>query len=172
MCTFYSPPNKRRNARLADYFLGALQMLSVKYPDADIIMGADKNKMDITPILSCGLRLRQVVNKSTRQGSIIDILIMNLSKFYNSPINAPPLNPDDPNTAKPSDHSVPIAIPHTDRHNPPARSYTYHTYRPLPMSNLQKFSQWIAAEERGPVMDLKLTPTEQATMFEQICKKI
>ena len=145
-------------------------MLSTKYPDAGIIMGADKNKMDITPILNCGLRLKQTVNKFTRQDKIIDILIMNLSKFYNSPIVAPPLNPDDPSKAKPSDHSVPVAIPHTDRYNPPVRNYTYHTYRPLPLSSLQKFSQWITAEEWGPVMDSSLSPTEQTEIFEKILK--
>ena len=122
-CSLYSPPNNGRNTRLADYLVGALQMLSTKYPDAGIIMGADKNKMDITPILNCGLRLKQTVNKFTRQDKIIDILIMNLSKFYNSPIVAPPLNPDDPSKAKPSDHSVPVAIPHTDRCNPPGHCH-------------------------------------------------
>ena len=96
---------------------------------------------------------------------------MNLSKFYNSPIIAPPLNPDDPSKAKPSDHSVPVAIPHTDRNNPPARTYTYHTYRPLPMSSLQKFSQWIASEEWGAIKDSKLSATEQSSIFEKILQE-
>ena len=170
-CSFYSPPNNGRNTRLADYLVGALQMLSTKYPDAGIIMGADKNKMDISPILNCGLRLRQEVNENTRQGSILDILIMNLSRFYNSPIIAPPLNPDDPTKAKPSDHSVPIAIPHTDRHNPPSRNYTFHTVRPLPLSGLNKFSQWISAEEWGGIRDVKLSSTEQAAQFEKMLQE-
>ena len=167
-CSFYSPPNNGRNTRLADYLVGALQMLITKYPDAGIIMGADRNKMDISPILNCGLRLRQEVNRNTRHGSILDILIMNLSRFYNSPIIAPPLNPDDPTKAKPSDHSVPIAIPHTDRHNPPKRNYTFHTVRPLPLSGLNKFSQWISAEEWGGMEDNRLSSTEQAALFEKI----
>ena len=146
VCTFYSPPKTRKNTKLADYLVGTLQMLSCKYPNCAIIMGSDRNRMDITPILNCGLRLKQINSLSSRQGAILDILIMNLSKFYNSPLIAPPLLPDDPTKAKPSDHSVPIAYPHTDRHNPPARSYTYHTYRPLPNSRLEKFSQLLAVE--------------------------
>ena len=77
-CTFYSPPNNGRNTRLADYLVGSLQMLSSKYPDAGIIMGADRNKMDIKPILSCGLRLKQTNNRFTRQGKVHDILIIHL----------------------------------------------------------------------------------------------
>ena len=170
VCTFYSPPKTRKNTRLADYLVGALQMLSCKYPNCGIIMGADRNQMDITPILNCGLRLKQINFKATRQGAILDILIMNLSQFYNSPIIAPPLLPDDPAKGKPSDHSVPIAIPHTDRHNPPARSFTYHTVRPLPNSKLHKFSQWLGVEQWGALNDPKLNPTEQALLFEKILK--
>ena len=165
VCSFYSPPNNGRNTRLADYMVSTLHMLSTKYPDAGIILGGDKNKMDLSPILSCGLRLRQEVNKSTRQGAILDVLIMNLSKFYNSPVIVPPLSPDDPSTAKPSDHFVPISIPHTDHCNPPARNYTYHTVRPIPQSGLLGLSQWLAGEEWTDITNCKLSPTEQVEIF-------
>ena len=107
-CSFYSPPNKRSNSKMADHLLSTLHMLNAKYPDSGIILGADKNKMDIRPILNCGLKLRQVVDKNTRQNSILSIIIMNTFKYYNSPIIAPPIKPDDPNNGKPSDHSVPV----------------------------------------------------------------
>jgi hypothetical protein len=48
-------------------------MLSTKYPDCPIILCGDKNKMDITPILNCGLRLKQINVKPTRKGAILDI---------------------------------------------------------------------------------------------------
>ena len=70
VCSFYSPPNKRRNSKTADHLVSTLHMLNAKYPDSGIILGADINKMDIRPILNCGLKLRQVVDKNTRQGSI------------------------------------------------------------------------------------------------------
>ena len=97
VCAFYSPPKSRRNSKLADHIVGTLQMLVTKYPECGIILGADKNTMDIRPILNCGLRLRQEVTQPTRQGKIIDVIIMNLGKFYNLPIIAPPIGPDDPN---------------------------------------------------------------------------
>ena len=66
VCSFYSPPNKKRNTKMADHIVTTLQMLSSKYPECGLILGADKNEMDIRPILNCGLRLRQVVGPSTR----------------------------------------------------------------------------------------------------------
>jgi hypothetical protein len=59
-------------------------MLSTSYPNAPIIMGADKNSMDIKPLLNCGLRLKQVT---------LDILITNILQYFNSPILISPLSP-------------------------------------------------------------------------------
>ena len=61
VCCFYSPPNSRKNSKLVDHLVGTLHLLSTKYPDCGIIMGADKNSMNIGPLLTCGLRLRQLV---------------------------------------------------------------------------------------------------------------
>ena len=108
ICSFYSPPNKRRNSKMADHIVSTLQSLVTKYPDSGIIIGADKNHMDIRPVLNCGLRLKQCTDKPSRQGAILDIIIMNLYSYYNSPILAPPVQPDDPTKGKPSDHCVHI----------------------------------------------------------------
>ena len=115
VCCFYSPPNSRKNSKLVDHLVGTLHSLSTEYPDCGIIMGADKNSMNIAPLLNCGLRLKQLVDQPTINGKILDVLITNLSRFYNSPIIAPPIDPDDPENAKPSNHSVPVSLPHTDR---------------------------------------------------------
>jgi hypothetical protein len=97
--------------------------------------------------VNCGLRLKQINVKPTRKGAILDVIMMNIFQHYNLPIIAPPLNPDNPDDGKPSDHSVPIAIPHTDRHNPPVRNYRTHQYRPLPVSSVHKFGQWMVGQQ-------------------------
>ena len=112
-----------------------------------IIMEADKNYMDIRPLLNCGLRLRQVVDKPTRQGKILDIILMNTSAYYKTPVIVPPIQPDDPTKGKPSDHSVPVCVPHRDRHTPPARNYRLVTYIPLPESSVRKFGVWLVKEK-------------------------
>ena len=170
VCSFYSPPNKRRNSKMADHIVGTLQMLAAKHPGSAIILGADKNDMDIRPILNCGLRLRQCVDKPTRQGVILDIIIMNTFPFYNTPIIVPPIQPDDPRKGKPSDHSVPVCAPHTDRYQPPSRNYRTVTYRPLPESSLRKFGEWIVTEGWEGV-EGDLPPSQQTEIFESIIQE-
>ena len=131
VCSFYSPPSRRANSRMADHLVTTLHMLNTKYPESGIILGGDKNKMDLKPILNCGLKLKQVVDKITRQGSILSVIIMNTFQYYNSPIIAPPINPDDPKKAKPSDHSTPVCTPHTDRYTRPVRNYRLQRHRSL-----------------------------------------
>ena len=129
ICSFYSPPNKQRNSKMADHLVSTLQMLAAKYPESGIIIGGDKNHMNISPVLSCGLRLKQCNDKATRQGKFLDVIIMNLYPYYNSPTLAPPILPDNPDKGKPSDHWVPVYTPHTDRYKPPSRTYKINKSR-------------------------------------------
>ena len=152
---------------MADHIVTTLQMLSSKYPECGLILGADKNDMDIRPILNCGLRLRQVVDKGTRNGVILDIIIMNLSGLYNSPIISPPIQPDNPNKGKPSDHSVPVCTPHTDRYTPAMRNYRTIKYRPLPESSVRQFGEWIVMEDWDNIKD-NMSSTQMSVVFEQL----
>ena len=47
-CSFYSPPDKKKNSKMADHIVTTLHMLYSKYPDSAIILGADKNDMNIS----------------------------------------------------------------------------------------------------------------------------
>ena len=152
---------------MADHIVTTLQMLSSKYPDCGLILGADKNYMDIGPILRCGLRLRQVVDQSTRQGAILDIIIMNLWSHYKSPVIVPPIQPEDPTKAKPIDHSVPVCVPHIDRHCPPRQNYRTIKYRPLPDSSVSKFGEWLVRENWDNLSE-KMTSSEQVSHFEEL----
>ena len=144
--SFYSPPKSRKNSKLTDHLLTTLQMLKTTYPDCPMILGADKNSMNIQPILNCGLKLKQLVDLPTRQGKILSILLMNTPQFYNSPVIIPPVPCDDPTSGSPSDHSVPVSYPHTDRYNPPSRRYKTVHCRPLPKKSLNNFGSWITSE--------------------------
>ena len=95
---------------------------------------------------------------------------MNTFKYYNSPIIAPPIKPDDPDSGKPSDHSVPVCIPHTDRYSRPVRTYRLQKYRPLPDSSLAMFGDWIMGEEWDSISE-SLSPTEQVAKFEEVTQE-
>ena len=169
VCSFYSPPKCQRNSKMADHLVGTLHMLNTNYPDSGIIMGADINSMDIRPILNCGLRLKNIVDQPTINGRIYDVIITNLNMFYNCPIITPPLQPDDPASAKPSDHHIPVSYPHTDHHNPPQRRWRIHTYRPLPDSRIRKFGNWITGEE-WELLSSDLPASELTLQFEKILR--
>ena len=82
-------------------------------------------------------------------------------------INIPPVPCDNPDDGVPSDHWVPVCYPHTDRYNPPLRSFRTVTYRPLPEENVCKFGQWITAETFKCIDD-KLSPSEHAEQLQQL----
>ena len=167
LCSFYSPPNSKKNTKLTDHIITTLQLLSTQYPDSPMILGADRNSMNISPILNCGLKMKQCVGSPTRGNKIHDIIIMNCAELYKSPIIVPPVPCDIPSAGVPSDHSVPVCYPHTDRHTRPARQYRTVTHRPLPDAAVNKFGQWITAETWDMISD-KITSTEQAQQLQNI----
>ena len=125
--------------------------------------------MDISPLLKCGLKLRQIVDKKTRKNSIIDVLIMNLASYYKSPIIASPIDPDNPLKAEPSDHSVPVCYPHLSRHDRPLRNRKIIKFRPLPESNIIQFGQWIVNESWSGI-DKSQSTSQQAHSLEHTLK--
>ena len=165
MPIFYSSPDKLKNTQLADYLVSSLHLLASKYPESALILGADRNSMDISPILNCGLKLRQMFESNMRGQKILDILIINTGKYCNSAIIAPPIQPDDPKIGKPNDHSVPICNPRINCHNPPIRIYRIMKYSP--QSSLQKFGEWITSHSWYIMHDVN-NPTELVSLFENI----
>ena len=89
VCSFYSPPNSRKNLKLTDHIVTTLQMLKTKFPGSPMLLGSDKNSMDIRPLLNSGLRLRQVVDLPTRQGKILSIILNECPTFIQFPSHNP-----------------------------------------------------------------------------------
>ena len=166
VCSFYSPPKSRKNMKLTDHLVTTLQILKTKYPDAPMILGADKNSMNIEPLLKCGLKLKQVVDLPTRQGKTLSIILMNTPQFYNSPVIIPPVPCDDPSRGGvPSDHSVPVSYPHTDRNKPPLRRYRTVQCRPLPEAGINKFGSWMTSDPFKSV-NIHFDPSEHSRILE------
>ena len=116
------------------------------------------------------MKLRQIVNLNTRRQEILDIVLTNLFPYYNSPVIIPPVQPDIPGQGVPSDHSVPLCIPHTDPDNPPARSYKTVVSRPLPDSKVRKFGEWITHEQWDGITEGG-DPSILVKKFEQIIEQ-
>ena len=167
VCSFYSPPGEGKNTKLADHITTTLHMICTQNPDSGLILGADINAMKISPILNCGLKLRQIVDQPTRGRRILDVLITNLGSYYKSPVIAPPIEPDDTSSGEPSDHAVPVCTPHFVPKTRPARRYKKINFRPLPDSHVRKFGEWIVNESWSSVGNIA-SPTNQAEELDEL----
>ena len=90
--------------------------------------------------------------------------------YYNSPVIIPPVQPDVPGQGVPSDHSVPLCVPHTDPQNPPTREYKTVVSCPMPDSSIHEFGQWMISESWNGVTEGS-EPTQQVKLFESIIEE-
>ena len=112
--------------------------------NAGVVIGGDKNDLNITPLLDGIPRLRQIVTKPTLKSKVLDIMLTNMHALYCVPIIAPPVDPDDPLCGVPSDHSTPIAIPLSGDTLQQVLEYITRVNRPLLESGILEFGEWNA----------------------------
>ena len=65
--SFYSPPHSKKNSKLLDHLLSTVHFLLSKYPNAGVILGGDKNDLNLSPLLSGIPKLKQLVTKPTHK---------------------------------------------------------------------------------------------------------
>ena len=145
--TFYSPPKSKSKTKLLDHIISTCHALLTKHPRAGIVIGGERNEMNISPLLTAMPRLKQILTKATCNGKILDVLLTNLHEFYSVPMIVPPVPADNPSQGKPSDHSVPLARPHTTTGNERTNDYKTRVTRPMPDSSIRQFAQWIINED-------------------------
>ena len=143
---FYSPPKSKKKTQLIDHIISTCQMLLTRYPRAGVVIGGDKNDMSISPLLVGLPRLKQIVTQPTCNGKVLDVILTNLHQYYSVPSIVPPVPADNPSQGKPSDHSVPVATPHTAAGERISNEYTVRISRPMPDSAIRQFGQWIINE--------------------------
>ena len=90
----------------------------------------------------------------------------NLHSYYRVPLIIPPVQPDDPENAAPSDHKVALALPLKQDNVFPSHEYTTRIFRPLPDSGIRQFGQWVCKERWFDEKE-ELSPTEQVAIFEE-----
>ena len=94
---------------------------------------------------------------------------MNTPQLYKSPVIVPLVPCDVPSAGVPSDHPVPVCVPHTDRYSRPVRRYKSKTitFRPLPDAAVNKFGQWITSHDFDDINE-DTPSTEQAQMLQDV----
>ena len=167
LAAFYSPPKSRKKSKLVDHIITTVQILLTRYPAAGLIIGGDRNDLDIAPIISGIPRVQQIVNLPTINGKILDVIITNLHQLYHTPEIVPPIQPNSPDKGVPSDHSIPIATPISSTRPTKSPEYQIRTIQPLPESGILEFGQWIT-QESWESLSLPTNPSDQVRHFEKL----
>ena len=146
-CSFYSPPDMGSNKALIDHLTDKLHSLLTKHPNAGVILSGDRNSMKVDDLLAIDPTLSQTVKLPTRGDNILDVIITDLSKYYAKPIIIPPITPDQPNKAVPSDHYGIFVQPSLTCNQPQNRNKTFKIIRPLPESLIPKFKIYLSEHD-------------------------
>ena len=168
--SFYSPPNSRKNSKLIDHLISSVHYLQSKYTNACFILGGDKNKLPLVPLLEGLPGFQQIVNKFTYKEKTLDVILTNCAHLFSNPITVEPVQPDDPNIGKPSDHLTVVAIPLDQSLNSIKREYIIKTVRPIPESGVEAFSNWLSLQEWSWLED-NLNPSRGVERWEEIIEE-
>ena len=104
-------------------------------------------------ILQLSPQLRQTVHHFTYGQKTLDLCITDAHLLYHPPASEPPLLPDDPSSASPSDHSGNLLIPRSQPANKTPRVHKLVTVRPITQSQLNALGNWIVDEEWESVIN-------------------
>ena len=170
IAAFYSPPNSRKNPQLLDHLLSNSLNLLSKYPNAGLVIGGDKNNLNISPLLNGIPKLSQIVTKPTYKHKVLDIILTNMSNLYCVPVITPPVQPDDPQCGVPSDHSTPVATPLATDTLQQIREYVVRVTRPLPESGMLEFGEWMCKEDWA-MISKETDPSKQVLIFEEMVQQ-
>ena len=105
--SIYSKPNSKKKTETLDHIAQTYNFLSTKYGKGLYwILAGDTNDLNLDPILHLNPNFRSVVTNPTRLNpdKILDNIITDMSKWYQTPKCLPPLDADAVSGGKPSDH--------------------------------------------------------------------
>ena len=173
VASIYCKPSSRTKTKLLDHIAETYHMLNSKHLDGlHFILAGDTNDLKLDSILSLSPNLRQVVNSATRGDKMIDPIITTLSKYFQSPVCLPPLDPDPDKNGAPADHMIVYMRPIDSVNNNPARKLKIVRYRPLPESGIREMGNWIVNHDWAEVFSASTAHEKafilQTTLLEKL----
>ena len=173
VASIYSKPNSVKKTLLLDHIAACYHLLNSKYQSGlFFILAGDTNELKLDSILNLSPNLKQVVDSPTRLNpdQILDPIITNLSKYYQTPVVLPPLDNDPDKDGSPSDHLMPFMKPIDSINNNPARIKKAVTFRPLPKSGIESMGKWMVTEKWECVTQAK-SAHEKARALQNLMMK-
>ena len=165
LCSFYSPPNSKKNNLLVDHISVTYNALKMQHPNAATLICGDKNNLDEKRIVALDPNFHQIVSKNTRKNKVLDIIITDLQSFYNIPAIIPPVPVDVLGKGVPSDHSGVLTAPITHATLNRKSQARQVKVRPLPDSLIAKFGS-ILVKEDWTCLAPEMSSTELVEAFE------
>ena len=165
LCSFYSPPKSGKNLNLINHISDEIHKFLANDPQAGLIVSGDINHLDLKALLSIEPSLKQIVPFPTRKDSLLDVIVTNLHKFYCVPQKLPPLLPDDPACAEPSDHNGVIVNPLPVSKQSSKRVRIQKKIRPFPKAKINLFGQ-IIGSENWSFLSPELKPGQLVELFQ------
>ena len=153
ICGIYSKPSSKMKTKLNDHIAMNYHLLKSKYESARFIFLGDFNDFKPDIILQLSPQLRQTIHYPTCGSHTLDLLITDLHRDYHPPLQDPPLLPDDPVGARPSDHLCNLYLPSTVQGVKSNRQYKIVTVRPLKQSQINSLGEILVNENWNHVID-------------------
>ena len=142
-CAFYSPPKSKKKTKLIEHISSTLQDLLLDHPGAGIIIAGDRNDLTEKRLLAIEPSLRQIVGIPTLGRKVLDVILTNLSRFFNEPVTVSPVPVDDISKGVPSDHLGVMVTPIQNATLSQPRLTRTIVFRPMPESKINSFGEEI-----------------------------
>ncbi|XP_028515119.1 uncharacterized protein LOC110239869 [Exaiptasia diaphana] len=98
VCIVYHPQQSCANDHsLREHLFDTLTTVEARFPSCALIVCGDFNRFN-TNSLTNHFRLKQIVRVPTRKDAILDLIMTNLTAYYNDPITFPPFGLSDHET--------------------------------------------------------------------------
>ena len=170
LCSFYSPPLAGKKSSLVSHTSEEVQRFLSLNPGGGIVLSGDANSLDVDSLLKADSSLVQIVKIPTRKDKTLDIFVTNLQAYYQEPFSIPPLLPDNPQTAHPSDHLGVLVLPVNSMSKRQNQSKIINI-RHFPQSKLDVFGQ-IMSTQNWSFLNPKLTSTQLVSLFQYYTSEI
>lgn len=159
VCVVYHPPGlpEHEHYLLNEYLTNGADILRNQYPNCGLVFTGDFNDFQTSHLLSRH-NLKQLVQAPTRGSAILDLIITNLSDFYEVPQVLAPLGS--------SDHNFVTLSPRPTKSNPSL--HTKSTKRSVcryPRSCIDAFGRWATTHDWFSELDPTATVDDLTTSF-------
>ena len=171
----YCKPNSKKKTALLDHIAETYNFLNTKYGKGLYwLLAGDTNDLKLDPILHLNPNLKSLVKTPTRLNpdNILDNLITDMAKWYQTPVCLPPLDADPGSGGKPSDHLIVVMEPVSVLNNKPARVKREIQVRPLKQSGIDLLSYWMKNQNWKIVLDAKTVNEKSEILQDMLLSKV